>query len=144
MTCFFDTNVLVYAVDPGDPVKQERALRLYARSVADRSFVISTQVLIEFYSVVTRGARGSQPLLERAQARAQVAALARQRVITTTPRLIVDATARVERDGMHWFDALLVEAAFTVGATTFYSEDFQHRRQLGDLTVINPFVLEGT
>lgn len=138
MSCFFDTNVLIYAVDPADPEKQEKALSVYAQSIRDQSFVISTQVLVEFYSVATRG---NKPLLERAQARTQVAALARQRVIATTPRLICDATARVERDRVQWWDALLIEAALFIGATTLYSEDMQHGRRLGGgLTVINPFL----
>ena len=140
MLCFFDTNVLIYAVDPGAPAKQERALRLYAQAIQERSFVISTQILAEFYSVSTRGKR---PLLEHSQARAQVAALARQRVIAATPKMIVDATARVEQHQMHWWDALLVEAALSVGALTLYTEDLQHGQRLGNMTIINPFVPEG-
>ena len=139
MSCFFDTNVLIHAVDPGDPAKQERALNLYAQSVRDRTFVISTQILVEFYSVATKGER---PLLDRSQARRQVTALARQRVVATTAKLVVEAFARTERDQMHWFDALLVEAALSIGATTLYSEDFQHGRRLGNMTLINPFVSE--
>ena len=137
MLCFFDTNVLVYAVDPGDSAKQERALSLYAQAIQDRSFVISTQILVEFYSVATRG---EHPLLAPSQARLQVAALARQRVLTTTTKIIVDAAARVEQHQMQWWDALLVEAALSVGATTLYTEDLSHGQRMGDMTITNPFL----
>ena len=50
---FVDTNVWVYAVDAADPAKRERALEVTAPA-RDRDLVISTQVLAEFYAVVTR------------------------------------------------------------------------------------------
>ena len=40
---------------------------------------------------------------------------------------------------MQWFDALVVQAALTSNAATLYSEDMQHGRQFGALTVVNPF-----
>ena len=48
--CFLDTNILVYTVDIGSPVKK----REIAKSVmGSANFGLSTQVLQEFYSVVT-------------------------------------------------------------------------------------------
>ena len=137
MICFFDTNILVYAVDSRDPRKQQAALALYAQSLSDRSFAISTQVLNEFYSVTTRG---SQPLLQRDQARMQVTALARQRVVAMTSAMTVAAMDLVDRYRLPWWDALVLETALSIGSSTFYSEDFQHQQRFGELTVFNPFV----
>lgn len=51
---FFDTNVLVHLFDEDAPEKKARAAELYARETqADRA-ALSTQVLQEFYVVVTR------------------------------------------------------------------------------------------
>ena len=50
---FVDTNVWVYAVDAADPAKRKRAMEVTAAAVG-RDLVISTQVLTEFYAVVTR------------------------------------------------------------------------------------------
>mgnify|MGYP001604525162 CR=1 FL=1 len=50
---FVDTNVWVYTVDAADPVKRERALKAIAPALG-RDLVVSTQVLAEFYAVVTR------------------------------------------------------------------------------------------
>ena len=139
MTCFFDTNVLVYAVDSRFAEKQKSAIALYAQSVMDRSFVISTQVLVEFFNATTKG---KQPLLSRHEAQSQVTALARQRVIPTTANRVVSAMGYVERYQMQWFDALMVDAALSASATTLYSVDLQHGQRFGSLTVVNPFLIE--
>lgn len=44
---FLDTNVLVYAYDPGDPRKQRVAQGLVRRALAG-DILVSTQVLAEF------------------------------------------------------------------------------------------------
>lgn len=138
MICFFDTNVLVYAVDSRYPGKQQTALALYAQSLNDRSFAISTQVLNEFYNVTTRGV---QPLLRRDQARMQITALTRQRVVSMTSAVTVAAMDHVERYRLPWWDALVLETALAIGSSTFYSEDFQHRQRFGEMTVVNPFAV---
>ena len=137
MTRFFDTNILVYAIDTRFSDKQKSAIALYSQAVKDRSFVISTQVLVEFFSATTKG---KQPLLQRHEAQSQVTALARQRVIPTTANMVVSAMGYAERYQMQWFDALMVDAALSAGATTLYSEDMQHGQRYGSLTVVNPFL----
>lgn len=139
MTCFFDSSILIYAIDGRFAVKQKCAIALYAQTVKDRSFVISTQVLVEFFNAATQG---KQPLLERHEAQAQVTALARQHVIPTTASRVVSAMAYAERYQMQWFDALMVDAAVSAGATTLYSEDMQHGQRFGELTVVNPFLAQ--
>ncbi len=137
MICFFDTNVLIYAVDSRFPEKQKTAIALYAQCVKDRSFVISTQVLIEFYNAVTKG---KQPLLQRQQAQAQVTTLARQHVLPTTAAIVVASADHAIRHQMHLFDALMVQAALRAQAQTLYSEDMQHGQQFDSLTIVNPFL----
>ena len=137
MVCFFDTNVLIYAIDGRFPDKQKSAVSLYAQAVRDRSFVINTQVLIEFYNATTKG---KQPMLMPHEAQAQVTALARQWVIPTTASMVVSATTYSQRYEMHWFDALMVQAALSASATTLYSEDMQHGQRFDSLTIVNPFL----
>ena len=137
MTCFFDTNILVYAIDGRFPNKQKTALALFKQTVTERSFVISTQVLVEFFNATTKG---KHPLLHRRDAQAQLNALARQRVISTTPAMVVSAVEHALRYNLQWFDALMVDAATSAGATTLYSEDMQHGQRFGALTLVNPFL----
>jgi predicted nucleic acid-binding protein len=51
---FLDTNILLYAEDARVPAKQERAREVIAALVTDRSAVISTQVLQEFFVIATK------------------------------------------------------------------------------------------
>ena len=51
MRNFIDTNIIVYANDKRDPVKQRRALEVLSESIRNRTAVISIQVLQEFASV---------------------------------------------------------------------------------------------
>ena len=48
MSVFFDTNILVYAVDRSQQAKQAIAMDLVDRHVREHRLVISTQLLQEF------------------------------------------------------------------------------------------------
>jgi len=60
--CFFDTNVLVYAVDAGDPARRERALNRLARAASEGTVVLSAQVLQELHAIATRKLQRRSPL----------------------------------------------------------------------------------
>jgi predicted nucleic acid-binding protein len=52
--CFFDTNVLIYAVDAAASDKRRKALALWKKHVAASTAVISLQVMQEYYNTATR------------------------------------------------------------------------------------------
>ncbi|MBI3560767.1 MAG: PIN domain-containing protein [Gammaproteobacteria bacterium] len=54
MQSFFDTNILVYLFDTVASDKKRRAQSLFTAAAQRNEFVISTQVLQEFYVVSTR------------------------------------------------------------------------------------------
>jgi predicted nucleic acid-binding protein len=39
-----------------------------------------------------------------------------------------------------WWDCVLLASATLAGCSVFFSEDLQHHRQIGSLTVVNPFL----
>ncbi len=131
---FVDTNVLVYAHDASEVVRQPIARDALARLWAARTGTLSTQVLQEFYDAGTRKLK-----LEPALARRVVALYAEWPVVETTAQLIVSASLLQERHGFAFWDAMVVEAALLSGATTLLSEDLQDGRRIGGLTVLNPF-----
>ena len=51
---FIDTNIIVYAYDNHCPGKQQRAREIIISAVRSGNGVLSTQVLGEFFTVVTR------------------------------------------------------------------------------------------
>lgn len=136
MICFFDTNVLVYAVDAGDPARRERALECLARAAREDTVVLSTQVLQEFYAITTR--KLNPPLPER-EAAEQVRRLAAFQVVGSTAQSVQAAIALAREHRLQWWDALILEAALRAGADVLLSEDGQAGRRYGRLRVENPF-----
>lgn len=137
MICFFDTNVLVYCMDAGDPERQARAIERFARACEQDTVVLSAQVLQEFYAVTTRKL---QPALSPSAAQAQIERLASFEVVGSSATSVLEATKLAERHQLQWWDALILEAALRAQADVLVSEDGQHGQRFGKLTVENPFL----
>jgi predicted nucleic acid-binding protein len=133
---FIDTNVLVYAHDTDAGGKHAHARTLLGNLWDSRSGSLSTQVLQEFYAVVTRKFKPAMPL---AKARAIVVAYGEWCDVATEPQLIVAASRLEEEHTLSFWDALIVQAAISAGAERLVSEDLQDGRRFGALTIENPF-----
>lgn len=144
MASLVDTNVLVYRVDPRDPLKQQVAIDVLREGLlADRLF-IAHQSILEFVAVVTRpqAAIGGAPLLERADALLEAEALLAEFPVLypnrETLRTAIRGTATY---GLQWFDAHLWACAEVNGLHELLSEDFQHGRHYGSVRAVNPFAV---
>jgi predicted nucleic acid-binding protein len=135
VSCFFDTNVLVYVFDRHESVKQMRAQNLVAEHMGARDMVLSTQVLQELYVTLTRKKHlGAGDALE------VVTTFAQERIVPATAELVLRGLALGQQHGVSAWDALIVQSALDAGCTTLYSEDFQDGMRFdGDLVVVNPF-----
>jgi predicted nucleic acid-binding protein len=132
---FVDTNVWVYAVDAADPVKRSRALEVTAPALR-RDLVISTQVLTEFYAVVTR--KLAKPVsMEGAEA--MVRQLSALPVVAIDGSLVVAAVAASRQWQISIWDALIVRAAEIAGCRRVLSEDLGDGTTYGSVVVENPF-----
>ena len=130
MTPFFDTNILVYAFL--DIAKREPALNLIASGG-----LISVQVLNEFTNVARRKRRREWSEIEAAIS----VILARFPDVVPLTADTHAAALKLARDhSLSFYDALIVAAAIEVGCDILYSEDMQHGRVIGGLTIQNPFV----
>ena len=134
---FVDTNILVYAHNTHDETKYRAAEKLLIQLWASGLGVLSSQVLQEFYSVVTRKLR---PPLTPPQARQVVHDYSEWCHIDTDPLLILSASRCSEQHSINFWDALIVESALRVGATELVTEDLQHGHRFGALIVRNPFL----
>ncbi len=134
---FADTNILVYALDPAEPVRQPVASRLLREAAATGNLVISTQVLQEFYAVMLR-----RRLLSPADAADAVQSWAEHEVVGSTPALVMRAVQLHQQHQLEFWDAMVVQAALDAGCSLLYTEDMQHGRQFGDLQLVNPFLHE--
>ncbi len=130
MSAFFDTNVLVYAQQVGE--KSDRARALFAAGGK-----LSVQVLNEFASVSRR--KHNKDWREIAEAIADALALVDPPQAVTLD-LHTAARSLAGRHGLSFYDALIVAAAIEAGCDTLYTEDMQHGRAIGGLTIRNPFL----
>ncbi|HEY7073439.1 MAG TPA: PIN domain-containing protein [Acidimicrobiales bacterium] len=133
---FVDTNILAYAHDRSETARQPVARALLEELWRDRVGVLSTQVLQELYVVATRKL---DPPMPRAAARELVVLYSTWPVVQVDSPLIVAASELEERHTLSFWDALVVEAARRAGATRLVSEDLQPGRNIGGVTVENPF-----
>ncbi|MDN8615703.1 PIN domain-containing protein [Variovorax ginsengisoli] len=136
MNIFFDTNVLVYAVDAGDPVRKEIAIDRFARAVKDDTVMLSTQVLQEFYNITTRKLK---PPLSAREAVGQLSQLCAFEVIGSSADSVLAASELAQKHRLQWWDALILEAAIRGNADVLVSQDGQHGQRFGKLVVENPF-----
>lgn len=137
MRVFVDTNLWIYRLDRRDPVKS-RWVGDWLRELArEHEIVVSTQVLIELRAVLTRKLK---PPMSFEDTRAALHALAAFEVVSTDASLVLDAHELAQAEQLSWFDALIVETAIRSRCGTLYSEDLNHSRRFGGLTVCNPFL----
>lgn len=133
---FVDTNVLVYARDASEVEKQPRASEWMQRLWQERRGRLSTQVLQEYYVVVTSKLR---PGLPAEQARQDVRLLQAWDPVVTDLALMEKAWSIHDRHSLAFWDALIVAAALQSGARHLLTEDLQDGQSLEGLRVVNPF-----
>ena len=133
---FADTNILVYAFDGGEPAKQTIAQELLRREGITGNIAVSTQVLQEFYVVVTRKLIATLPATQAYEA---VRCFAEYPVVQVDVALILRAIRRNETERISFWDALIIEAALKAGCKTLLSEDMQAGCEVNGLQIQNPF-----
>jgi len=132
---FLDTNVLVYAAlsdDPRCPI---------AEQLLAAGGTISVQVLNEFPNVARTKLKRTWPEIEAMLALVRSRSDRVQQIAISTHESAL-ALARDHKVG--FYDALIVAAALEAGCDTVLTEDMQHGRKFGALTVINPFIETAT
>jgi len=136
---FVDTNVLVYARDASEPEKQKRAAAWMAALWERRAGRLSFQVLQEFFVTVTAKLN---PGLPPEAARREVRTLLAWQPLPADGRLLEGAWLLQDRFRLSWWDALIVAAAQAQGCRYLLSEDFQEGQELGEVEIINPFLIK--
>jgi predicted nucleic acid-binding protein len=134
---FVDTNLLVYAHDQPSGEKHQRARTLIERLWEERSGVLSTQVLQEFYVNVCR--KTERPLTPD-EAERLVADYMSWELIVNDGNSILEALSFERRYRLSFWDALIVQAANAAAVSTLFSEDLSHGQTYGMVEVINPLL----
>lgn len=133
---FFDTNILVYACDSSDPLKQQAAVSRIADASTQGTGVLSAQVFGELFDATVVRRR----LLTAAEAERLIRAY--QPVFTVVPidyDLVCAALGIHQRFQLRYWDSLIVAAAREAGCIELLSEDLNHGQSYDGVLVVNPF-----
>ncbi|MDF2375607.1 MAG: PIN domain-containing protein [Verrucomicrobiales bacterium] len=131
---FLDTNVLVYIFDQQSTEKAERARQL----TRNKNWQTSWQVLQEFSNVALH--RFKTPMKEEDLDAYLKLVLWPRCSVFPNAELFSQALTIRARTQYRLYDSLIVASALVSGAEILYSEDLQHGRDLGGLTIQNPFL----
>jgi predicted nucleic acid-binding protein len=135
---FFDTNVLVYAHDRSDPLKQSAAQELLLAGLSSGCAYLSAQVLGELFVVLTR--KISNPMTA-GEAIEIVQALGKLEVVEIGVLAVNLALHYVVQGRIGYWDALIVAAARLSGCSTLYTEDLTEGQAFDTVTIVNPFAV---
>jgi predicted nucleic acid-binding protein len=133
--CFVDTNILIYAHDQNAGAKHERARAVIERLWSSGKGALSTQVLQELCVNLRR--RVAHPLSPDKIA-TMIEDYLSWEVVINNPQSIIAALAIETRFKVSYWDALILHAAETCGASILYSEDLSHGQHYGAVEVLNP------
>jgi|LakMenEpi03Aug12_release.lakeMendotaPanAssembly.Ray.scaffolds.fasta_scaffold1646467_1 predicted nucleic acid-binding protein len=134
MRTFIDTNILLYAIDRADPVKQEAAIRLVETHAKNRTGIISTQVLQEFHSAATRKLG-----IDAKVSRQHLRDFRVFDIVQITPELIETGIGTSLLHQTSFWDGLILAAASAANANELLTEDLSHGQTIDGITVRNPF-----
>ena len=135
--CFVDTNILVCAHDRSAGVKQQRAQMLLEQLWDSGQGVLSTQVLQELCINLRRKISHPLPVDE---VRLLIRDYATWEVVTNTPESVLQALDIELRYKTSFWDALILQAAESSGASILYSEDLATGQRYRAVRVINPLI----
>jgi predicted nucleic acid-binding protein len=132
---FVDTNIFVYAQVSGDGEKHPIARDLLKRRLLDENVFISTQVLGEFYSAMSKYKRTHTEI-----SRLLNEMIRDSNVAVVKLQTVQNGLEIVEKYGYSYWDSLLLATAIENDCEIIYSEDMQHKQIIeGKLTILNPF-----
>lgn len=132
---FFDSNIYVYTWDEKDLRKKDIARNLIKNHMEDKTAIISTQNLQEFYNASTKHLG-----VDKEKAKEAVDYLSQAfPVIQITPSIIIKAIEIQIRNTLSFYDSLIISSASKNGCVVCYSEDMNNGQIIEGVKVINPF-----
>jgi len=130
---FIDTNILIYSMDQFDPVKRKRSRAVLKSLKNDLRWVISTQVLQEFYVAATKKL-GAEPLVVKDI----LNSLERFETVIIVPDIIKDAIDCSIINRLSFWDALIITAAGSANCEKLWSEDLNDGQVIRGVLIENP------
>lgn len=135
---FVDTSVLILSEDGAQPAAREQVMAVLRLLWQQRRGRLSTQVLNDFYRLVTTRI---QPPMPNGDARAEVRRYQRWQPWAIDHATVESAWSIESRFGLPYADALIVAAAKAQGCTRLLSLELKHELQLDSVQILNPLLM---
>ena len=132
---FFDTNILVCAMDPKDPAKRTTSMEVIAAAVARGRLVVSPQILNECMWVAAHRKRLA-PLADVERYLSAFHHACTAPLDIETHRLAIRLSTRHR---LSWWDSVALASALQARCEVYVSEDMRDGQAIESLTIINPF-----
>jgi predicted nucleic acid-binding protein len=133
---FLNTNILVYAFDTTAGTRHEIARELVDRLLDEGSGLTSIQVLQELLVTLTRKVPSVLPIATAVEI---VEDLGTWPVFVPAVDDVVAAARLAGSARISFWDAMIVHAAASLGASVLWSEDLSSGQILAGVPVRNPF-----
>lgn len=136
-TYLIDTNILVYAYDRSEPVKQAKALEILDALAREGSGMLSPQILSEFFTVVTKKIPAPMSIEQGYTSLNNFIQF--WDVVDLTGAVVLEAARGVKDHYLSFWDALVWATARMNQIPAVLSEDFSHNSVLDGVRFIDPF-----
>jgi predicted nucleic acid-binding protein len=133
---FLDTNVLVYAHDLDAGMKHTVAVKVVKDMWENRTGVLSTQVLQEFYINVTKKIESP---ISPFEAREIIKTYACWEIRENTSMSIIRASELEEKHHISFWDAMVVVAAYESKVDKILTENLNSGQIIEGILIENPF-----
>jgi predicted nucleic acid-binding protein len=133
---FLDTNILVYAHDLDAGKKHTVAVKIVKDMWENRTGVLSTQVLQEFYINVTGKIKSP---ISSFEAREIIKTYACWEIRENTSMSVIRASEIEEKYHISFWDALVVFAAYEGKVDKILTEDLNSGQIIEGILIANPF-----
>ena len=134
---FVDTNILIYAHDLDAGSKHDLAASIIENIWEEKTGVISTQVIQEFYVNVTRKIQNP---ISASTARGIITNYFDWQVEVNGPETILVASEIEERHRISFWDSLIIAAAYQARVGKILTEDLNPGQIIEGLVIQNPFL----
>ena len=132
-----DTNILLYAYDRGEPLKQPRAFAVLDRLVAHGLGSLTSQVLAEFFVNATRKLQPPLAIEEACDCIQNY--LLSWEILDVTGAIVLEAARGVRMHRMAYWDAQIWASARLNQIPIVLSEDFGDGVIIEGVRFVNPF-----
>jgi len=130
---FIDSNIFLYAFDCRDQDKQQISKKI----TLSKNCLISVQVVNEVSNNLIKKFK-----FDNTKVKGFVDSCYHRYEIINFSKEIFLLACDIRNDyNISYYDSLIVATALNTKCTILYSEDMQHKQSIGNLTILNPFVI---